>query len=690
MEMNRWIINKLALCFGLFLLSSSVLVNAEEKSADKAKIDIWKSVYTIERGIPDAGDHPGNVYLVGEEVIAKASPGIPLEAVKWRALDDSGKVAAEGEFSLGGPGDSVNAGKLGLGWYRIEFLNNNNKRVGWTSTAVLAKLSAPVPQDSPICIDGANAWFAQENPEKQEELARLAALTGVNWIRDRIKWREMQPTPDEFSQNTTYDDSAKFQSQFGLKVLQVFHDTPEWAVAENSRRGRFAEDLRHVYRFCKEMSLHFKGTVQAWEPWNESNAHDFGGHTVDEMCSMQKAAYLGYKAGDPDMTVCWNAYAGVPTPLHTKGILENEAWSYFDAYSIHTYDWPSSYVALRAPAIEAACGRPLWVTESDRGINYHTYEPWCDISEKNELLKAQFMAQSYATSLFAGCTRHFHFILGHYFERRNKIQFGLLRLDLTPRPSYVAFAAVGRLLAGARCLGRWNIEEQPETHIYAFRAKPDGVERDVLVVWAEKKVDWAERGKTSADWPFPEGMPIQALYDYFGRQMKNEVPSKIESKATYVLLPKGEADKLPLQKPMSGEYRVGESSNVVLQLVMPESSTVAVTTIPWSVEHEHQIETDKELELSLYIYNFSDQAVSGKVNAEHIPEGWILEPSQWEMTLEPMEQKALPVKLKRPAPVDDASADIWIKLRGDFGNAGKPVLAFRLIAKPGEAYPKID
>ena len=51
----------------------------------------------------------------------------------------------------------------------------------------------------------------------------------------------------------------------------------------------------------------------------------------------------------------------------------------------------------------------------------------------------------------------------------------MLRHDLTPRPGYVALAAVGRFLAGAQCLGRLS------PTVYAFRAKPDGEPRDVPV-----------------------------------------------------------------------------------------------------------------------------------------------------------------------------------------------------------------
>ncbi|MFH1743220.1 MAG: hypothetical protein ABIH23_29795 [bacterium] len=440
-------------------------------------------------------------------------PSFPAEAAAWRILDDSGATVQSGKLSQEISRD-IYVGKLGIGWYRIEFLDEDGGCLNWTSAAVLAKLAAPIPQDSPICVDGAVAWFAKDDPANQESMARLAALAGVNWIRDRMKWNEIEPQPDRFAEKTTYDTAADLQAHHGLKILQVFHSVPEWVAEDSSSRGRFPADLRFLYKFCKAMSERYKGRVQAWEPWNEANAHDFGGHTVDEMCTMQKAAYLGFKSGDPEITVGWNAYAGVPTDLHTKGVLANETWPYFDTYNIHTYDWPESYQNLWGPVREAACGRPIWVTESDRGMECQTGEPWCDFSQENEIKKAKFMAQSYVSSLFAGCNRHFHFILGHYTGGRNKIQFGLLRFDQTPRPSYVALAALGRLLAGGKCMGRWRIDGEPYAHVYAFRAKPDGIDRDVLIAWAEKPSDWSRKGITSVAWSIPEEIQVKAIYDY--------------------------------------------------------------------------------------------------------------------------------------------------------------------------------
>lgn len=188
---------------------------------------------------------------------------------------------------------------------------------------------------------------------------------------------------------TTYDTAAEAQHAAGLKVLQVFHDTPSWAREESSAGGRFAPDLRHAFDLGRALAARFKGRVAAWEPWNEANVSTFGAHTVDQMCSWQKAAWLGFKAGDPGVIVGWNVTTAAPTPAQTAGVLANETWPYFDTYNIHTYDWPHSYAQLWKPAREAMSGRPLWVTEADRGTPHLKQGPWYDQDSRLERLKAE-------------------------------------------------------------------------------------------------------------------------------------------------------------------------------------------------------------------------------------------------------------------------------------------------------------
>jgi len=658
------------------------------------RADVWSDGHTVARPVPrPLPERPGNIHLDDEAANVKTPEDVPATAVRYRVVNDLGReLGAERlEKTQNQPPDVISLGRPGIGWYRVEFLDEAGREVAWTTAAVLARLAAPTPQDSPVCVDSATSWFASNNPADQRRLASLAALAGVNWIRDRLTWGHIETSHGRFtSQETTYDTAASIQNEFGLKVLQVWHLSPAWAADKtldgDNPAKRFPRDLRHVYSFCKGVAQRYRGRVQAWEPWNEANIEMFGPHTVDEMCSYQKAAYLGFKAGDPDVTVGWNVYCTAPTPVHTQGLADNGAWAYFDTYNIHTYDWHEEYPRLWEPARRAAAGKPLWITEADRGAKYQSPEPWCELSREDELNKACYIAQAYAMSMFAGSQRHFQFILGNFHETWNGVQFGLLRKDMTPRPAYCALAAVGRLMAGAKIIGRLPLADKPDVHIYAFKAMPDGQARDVLVAWAEKRVDWPQRGKTSAPFSLPESVEPLAVYDYMGRSLP-QTPNELGGAATFILLAPGETGKLGLEAPPAasatdGAAQASAAGPIVLQLAMPLANLVKVHPVEWSEGHEYQIDRAKPFTLQFYAYNFSPTPTQGRVAVRRQPDGWHLSQTAWELAIAPGERVGFAADLTIPA--DSATqgpTESSIILGGDFTGTAAAVLAFRIHGK---------
>ena len=391
----------------------------------------------------------------------------------------------------------------------------------------------------------------------------------------------------------------------------------------------------------------------AWEPWNEANIDSFGGHLIDEMCSLQKAAYLGFKAGDPDATVCWNVYAGSGSSVDTEGVISNEAWPYFETYNIHSYSPPNQYLSQFETARQGACGRPIWISECGTRLKAENERPWGDLSQEDEGKQAEFIAQSFASSLFAGVDRHFFFILGNYIER--DVQFGLLREDHTPRPGYVALAAVGRFLNGAKCLGR------TVSGIYAFHAQPDGQQRDVLIAW---------EGAIKS--PLPENLQIEAVFDHLGRSLGSTLPSKLGPGAVFVLLPAGESKKLPLEAPPARSLpRGGKPSSVVLQLSLPQQSTRLGN-------QTHEIVPGVRSELPLSVYNFSPRKISGRLQIEESPSAWRMQTSTEPVQIEPMGRVNVAASVTIPSTGRELLSGAWIQVRGDFGDAGQPVLAFRL------------
>lgn len=615
--------------------------------------------------------HPGNVFLAGER-LAVTLPSAFAACASWQLCDADGRKVAGGPEAL-----VADAGTQPVGWYRLEGLDASGAVRAYTTAAVLRGLAVPVPADSPVRIDTANAWFTRTGTtdgdrKKMAAFARLAALAGVSGVRDRMTWGELEPTNGVFRTETRYDDSARILSAAGLQVLQVFHSAPGWAqtprLEEPSESGhRYPRDLRDQYRFCRAMAQRFRGRVQAWEPWNEANIPGFGGLIIDEMCALQKASYLGFKAGNPDLTVCWNVFAGPGSPLQTDGVIDNAAWPYFDTYDIHSYSGVEQYVNEFATARRGACGRPLWISEC--GVHVYWNAEHGDLSDSEEIRQAQFVPKSFASTLYAGVARHYFFILGNYCE--GKVQFGLLRHDLTPRRGYLALAATGRLLAGARPLGRLT---NGVLRAYAFRAQPDGHARDVLVAWADK-------GAVSGG--FARGLSLESVYDGYGRSLPGGWPAELDASPVFAVLPAGETAKLKPEAPLAPAPvpSVLAGSSIVMQALVPQAQSRLDV-------QAYQLSAGTENTVPVALYNFGNQPVCGTVAVASAPSGWRVSLPRHPLELRPMERLVVAARVSFPMNAGrEAVFGAPVTLRGAFGAAGEPVLSFRLACAQDAVVP---
>jgi hypothetical protein len=597
------------------------------------------AVRTLPKPLPS---HPGNIFLAGEEVVLP----IPTNEIgAWRLLDYDGKelgkpVAQEGKLDLG---------CLSVGFYSV----HAESPTRWISCAVLEPLKSPTPYDSPVGIDVAMSWFFPTN--EMDAVANLCTLAGVNRVRDRLSWQQMEPQRGKWLPPNQYDYAAEAQAHTGLQVLQVNHTSPQWASLVSKR---FPLDLRDAYYFYREVAHRWRGEVTAFEPWNEADASNFGGYTGAEMAAFQKAAYLGLKAGNPDVTASLNPF-GLHNRIQINDLDANEAWPYFDTFDFHHYvpfdEYPTIYSRFRA----ATEGRPLWITECAWPVKWTGDDKLKEPDDADLRMQAERLTKTFVSSLYEGSAATFYFMLPHYAE--GQTQFGLLRPDLTPRPAYVALAAVGRLLADAKPLGRLTAVTEA-VRGFVFSAKPDGQDREVLVVWS------TTNGTSMA---LPAG--CEEVLDHLGRIKTESDQLTLSSAPIFVVLPKGSARRLVLQPPPQlPVFRQEKPSPVVMQTIWPQNQV----SLAYSA---YQLSSEKTETVPLFIYNFSDNPVSGTLKVE-VPESWqanSFEPLQ----LEPQSRHELKLQLNcRPASV--AQLANTVRVSGDFGAAGKTLLSLRVMPVP--------
>ncbi len=585
--------------------------------------------------------HPGNVFLADESVRV---PVPAAEVGDWQLhdYDDQPVVKAR-------PADGhLKLGALRPGFYRLRPAGVTTG-TNWISLAVLPPLRAPTPLTSPIGLDVAMAWFYP--PEKMDAVANLCVLAGVNWVRDRLHWGQMEPERGRFTGPGKYDAAAAAQTRAGLQVLQVIHLSPPWA---NPDTKRFPLDLRDAHRFYREMARRWTGEVQAFEPWNEPDIEAFGGHTGAEIASLQKTAWLGLKAGNPRIRVPLAVFA-----LHHRAPLSdlqaNQAWPYFDTFNLHHYEPFENYPGLYADFRAVSAGRPLWTTEAALPVKWAeeaTKEP----SDADLRVQSERVAKTYACALHER-TLLFYFLLPHYVE--GPTQFGIIRPDLTPRPAYVALAAVGRLLADAQPLGRVTLSGSQQG--YLFRARPDGRTRDVLVAWDAN-------GSSRCSF---RSVPV-AAYDHLGRERTPTQECELTTAPRFLVWPKGSYRRASLTLPPAPPVRLkGRPSPIVLQPLWPAEQTDLK-------QSAYQIRAGARTVVPVFAYNFSSHAVGGPLRVE-APADWRAEVPE-SLDLAAGARGDVPLVITAPSEPRDLPGTV--RLTAEFKHAGSVVLSLRLVPRP--------
>jgi hypothetical protein len=269
---------------------------------------------------------------------------------------------------------------------------------------------------------------------------------------------------------------------------------------------------------------------------------------------------------------------------------------------------------------------------------------------------------TYAQAVHEGAQAVFYFMLPHYVE--GETQFGVLRPDLTPRPAFVALAAVGRLLADAKPLGRLKTGSG-SIHAFLFQARPDGRRADVLVAWSE------------AETAFELPKPPKACFDHLGRA--REVSGKVlKLSRAPLLFVLADGTCLPLVPPPNPpKLMLGKPSPVVMQAVLPEETIVLGKSA-------YKIPAGQTTSIPIFLYNFGGKPARGRLSTSMsfrsakpiAPDVWGVEfPTEVEVA--PGERKELALRLTSVS--TNGLKDATIRITGEFGGPRKPVLSLNLV-----------
>ncbi len=611
--------------------------------------------------------NPGNIFLRGQAVEIK----LP-ETTSWVCLDYEREIINKGNGSI------AMLGKLPVGYYEVWPSGKTGAGPGeihpWPiSIAVLEALKAPTPLDSTICLDASVAGFYGNeatlfdfNKKKwghnpMDIASNQATLAGVNWIRDRLSWPDTHTGPGQYPSYTVFDKSAEAQARAGLQVLQVpLTRVPSWI--ETDGRNRFPFDLRLAHDYFAELAERWKGKITAWEPWNEPEWIAFGGHTGAEITAMQKASYWGIRKGNPDALVGFIALTAEYIE-HTENIMENDPWPYFDTMNYHQYFDLYDSGDIFDLMWRLGRGKPEWLTESGIELRWAGPRGVSALPWNSQATQARHVPKTMTVNTYLGVDAVFFFLLAHFPEGRN--QFGITRADYSPRPAYVALAAAGRLMAGAKALGQITGPSDPGFKGYHFTALPDGKKREVSVIWSESR---------PLDYRIPARKKLEAAYNFLGQPIEvtgSTESIRVDEEAVYLIYERGAAsgmDLSPRAFPALEPIPDNKPCPLVIQ-PLPHPGNLL------RGKSHYVFEPGEQTRFPLYLYNFGDKTIRTQLEIS-APHGISVTGDLSEVEVQPMDRVRFDLNVK--AGQNPRTLHTYpVQIKADCGDAGVSILGLR-------------
>ncbi len=326
-----------------------------------------------------------------------------------------------------------------------------------------------------------------ETPDNQRRMIQAVADTGARWISVDIDWNSIQNGgPDSWWWDATDRVVSEARAR-GLKVMGGLAYTPAWARPDSCPAGTdkclpaspeyFADFARAAaQRYGSSSSItNLRGSISAWQIWNEPNHYPFVQPTVDVVAytTLLKRAYVEIKGVDSAATVLAGATAPAPddpsgrdmSPVtFMQGIYRNGGKGFFDAFSHHPYSFPCNPLTtaswnaftqtryLHDLMVQNGDGaKKIWGTEAGAptGADVGTCTSGHAGRSVSEATQSQFVAD-----YFQGWFGNYASFTGPLFwfqirdngTNRNAVDdnLGLLHRDFTQKPAYRTFQRLVR------------------------------------------------------------------------------------------------------------------------------------------------------------------------------------------------------------------------------------------------------
>jgi hypothetical protein len=331
-------------------------------------------------------------------------------------------------------------------------------------------------------VVGVCTHFGQNKGDVQANLGLIQQL-GVNSIRDEVFWQGVEHERGHYAipRNSEYFVNAAAAA--GLKpLLSLDYGNP---LYDRGDKPTSDEAIQAYARYAEFVVRHFQGKVSMYEIWNEWN----GGvgkttpGTPEAYVKLLKVVYPRLKAIDPKLVIIAGAVSGggVRGPW-LKQMLDAGALQSADAISFHQYIFSSNGNGKLPETLLQNINKvedlvrtynnnqdfPLFLTET--GWPTNSGKSATSLQEAGDLA-AQTVLLTHSLSFLKGMWWYDFQDDGSRPENPED-NFGLVHVDLTPKPGFIAIGSVMRWLRGAEFTSLLKVSDST-VHGVEFKL-PDG------------------------------------------------------------------------------------------------------------------------------------------------------------------------------------------------------------------------
>lgn len=227
-----------------------------------------------------------------------------------------------------------------------------------TTQAGAVVISSPKYTNNGFGVAAGGVLTSYSQADLNTYFANLRDL-GVSWVRWDIDWPTVQPNNSTTYNWTDMDRIANTAKYYGIKSLAIITYAPEWAEIQNCPQGKFCppQDISTFANFAGKVAERYKGTISAYEIWNEENFTAFWYPTPNAAIysEMLKQSYIKIKNVDSSAIVISGGLAAtedisggsISPKTFIREMYSSGAKNYFDAVGLHPYSYPVApdYVA---------------------------------------------------------------------------------------------------------------------------------------------------------------------------------------------------------------------------------------------------------------------------------------------------------------------------------------------------------